>query len=293
MNVAFCINRLGLVGLGVTISSLISNCSNTEKLTLWFLCADITDKDKNHLRQLLASEEFCGDFHLIDFNPFFIFGSFPSLHGDWTPYGRLLLVDYISEDQVLYLDSDLVVELDVLELEHFNFKDYVLAAVGGGKFKYALGSKFYVNTLGFNPEWEYFNSGVLLLNLCKWREKQVKEICIEIANQSSAYLPSHDQSLLNIYCAGKFAKLPSSFNCEWFPDKPKPEISERMILHFVGSPKPWDPFGFIIHKGYQTWQKYLNKEWASAFIRVTPAYLGRAWKIRRSYIRCMRNKIVN
>src|SRR3954470_3769068 len=113
MNVAFCINRLGLVGLGAAVSSSIRNCTDTKKLKLWFLCSQITESDKIHLKHLLAYENFLGGSRFIDFDPYSIFGSFPSLHGDWTPYGRLLLVDYVQEDLVLYLDSDIVVELDV------------------------------------------------------------------------------------------------------------------------------------------------------------------------------------
>src|SRR6185437_5028327 len=103
---------------------------------VWFLCGNISCKNKNCLKRLLKSEGFLGSYHFIDFDPFSTFGSFPSLHGDWTTYGRLLLSDYINEDQALYLDSDLIVERDVLELNNFDFNHHVLAAVGGGRFKY-------------------------------------------------------------------------------------------------------------------------------------------------------------
>jgi len=293
MNLAFCINRMALPGLGATLSSLVRNCSDSKKLIAWFFCRGISDKNKNRLEQLLKSEEFLGGYRFIDFDPFSIFGSLPSLHGDWTTYGRLLLADYINEDRVLYLDADLIIERDILELGNFDLNHYVLAAVGGGRFKYALGNKFYINVLGLHSDLEYFNAGVLLLNLDEWRQKNVKEQCFRIGKQNSLDLPSHDQSLLNIYCAGNFAKLPSSFNCEWLADKPKPQVANKMILHFVGSPKPWDPFGFLIHNGYKTWLKYVDEEWASTFVKITPAYFERIWKIRHSYARSLRNKIIN
>jgi len=291
MNIAFCINRLGIIGLGVTISSLIRNCSKQGSLKIWFLCACLTPKEKNQIIKLLKSEHFSGNYDFIDFDPVFHFGTLSSLHGDWTAYGRLLLSDFIYSDQVLYLDSDLVVELDVLEVEDFNFNGHALAAVGGGRFRYTLGNKFYINKLGISPDVEYFNSGVLLFNLKEWRRSNIKERCLLIANKYPLELPSHDQSLLNLFCLGNFAKLPECFNCEWLAHLDKPNVASRMILHFVGSPKPWDPFGFILNNGYPIYREYLNSEWYAAFGGFTSSALGRAWNIRRSYLRCISSRI--
>jgi lipopolysaccharide biosynthesis glycosyltransferase len=292
MNIAFCNNRLGLIGLGVAVSSLIRNCSDTSKLKIWFLCAGQTKKDKSKIEMLLQLEAFQGNYYFIDFDPYLTFGSYSSLHGDWTSYGRLLLVDIIEEDEVLYLDSDLIIEVDVLLLNNFDFKGHFLAEVGGGRFKYTLGNKFYIEKLGLDPELEYFNAGVILLNLHEWRLKHIKEECFKIASQYPQELPSHDQSLLNIVCSGNFAKLPQSFNYEWPANGVKPDPSEKMILHFVGSPKPWDPFAFLIHNGYDTWHKYQHKNWGFRWREISNADFRRFWNIRRSYLRYFRNRIL-
>ena len=291
MNIAFCINNVALAGLGVTVSSLLQNCSNTQALKLWFFCAGLSEQEKNKIKNLLTVESFYGEFSLIDFDPKAQFGTFTPLHGDWTAYGRLLIGDFIHAEKVLYLDADLVVELDVLQIDDFNFDGYVLAAVSGGGFKYALGNKFYINKIGIPPDLDYFNSGVLLLNLPLWQSKKVKEKCLEIAKKYHTQLPSHDQSLLNIYCAGNFGRLPPSFNCIWLPIKPKPKISNKMILHFIGSPKPWAPFGFLLHNGYKTWKEYSKPEWSMINSTFTLSHLKRTWNIRRSYFRLIINRI--
>jgi lipopolysaccharide biosynthesis glycosyltransferase len=292
MNIAFCNNRLGIVGLRVTVISLIRNCSDPGKLKIWFLCAGYNEEDKRQLKELLEIEKYQGQYTLIDFDPYATFGSFNSLHGDWTSYGRLLLVDFIDQDQVLYLDSDLVIEKDVLIIDNFDFNGHFLAAVGGGKFKFTLGNHFYINKVGLSPELEYFNAGVLLLNLREWRLKHIKEECLKLARRFPLELPSHDQSLLNIICLGNFAKLPQSFNCEWSATKPKPNISEKMILHFVGSPKPWDPLASLIHNGYYDWSQYQPKDWVFKFSEVTVADLKRIWHIRKSYMRYFKDKLL-
>ncbi len=290
MNIAFCNNPIGLTGLQVTVSSLIQNCSDASRLTLWFLCAEHSDTDKKQIKDLLQYERFEGKYHILDFSPIATFGEFCSLHGDWTCYGRLLLADYIDADEVLYLDSDLVVETDVLILENFNLQEFCIAAVGGCEFRFTLGHKFYIEQLHISPDLEYFNDGVMLLNLRVWRERKMKEQCLEIARKYPMDLPSHDQSILNIICKGEFARLPAAFNCEWPANKAKPTVADLMVLHFVGSPKPWDPFASLIHKGAETWSNYRRTTTALGRYNLSPESLKRAWHIRRSYLRYLRDK---
>ena len=279
-----------MIGLQVTVSSLIRNCSEPSKLNLWFLCADHSATDKKLIEELLQFEKYNGKYHLVDFSPFETFGQFASLHGDWTCYGRLLLVDYVDADEVLYLDSDLVVETDVLELSSFDFQNQCLAAVPGCKFRYTLGHKFYIEQLHISPDLEYFNDGVMLLNLRLWREQHIKSKCLEIARNYPMALPSHDQSILNIICQGDFARLPAAFNCEWRANDDRPTVANRMILHFVGSPKPWDPFASYIHRGAETWSAYRRRNRDLGQYQLSPAALKRAWHIRRSYVRYLRDK---
>lgn len=294
MNIAFCINDSGLRGLAVTISSLIKNCSEPEKLKLWFWCAGLTEQTKEKIGEFILSIGYRISFKFVDFDPGKVFGSYRSLHGDWTTYGRLLVPDAIPGDQVLYLDSDLVVELDVLEIQNFKFnKNQFLAAVGGGCFQYTLGHKFYLNQLGISPDLEYFNAGVLLINLKVWRDANIKNKIFSIADQYGKELPSHDQSILNIICAGDFARLPSSFNCCWIADQPKPEISERMILHFIGAPKPWDPLGPFFHNGFRTWKRYHSNSSIFNKNKFTISELNRLWQLRRSYGRSVRNRLLH
>lgn len=291
MNVAFCINRLALIGFGVTVCSVIRNCSAPKKLKLYFLCAGLKNQQKADIRQLLASENFTGTHHFIDFDPIASFGSFRSLHGDWTTYGRLLLPELVNEDRILYLDSDLAVEVDVLDIEKFDFDGKALAAVHGGVLVDELEHNFYINKLKLTPNSQSFNAGILLFDLQQWRQKNLKEECLKVARLYPSELLSCDQALLNAVFAGRFAKLPASFNCTWLPYLLRPKTADKMILHFVGSPKPWDPLGFLIHNGYNVWKKYLNQNWASLYAGFTVSDVRRTWNIRKSYIRCINQKL--
>jgi lipopolysaccharide biosynthesis glycosyltransferase len=181
MNIAFCVNRLALIGLGVTISSLIRNCSDSGKLSIWFLGSDLTEKDKQNICKLLAAEKFNGKHHIIDINPKEEFGMFRSLYDDWTTYCKLLLPEIVTEERVLYLDADLAVELDVLDAEYFDLDGYAMGAVNGSKLKYVLDGTFIINEIGLSPETDYFNAGILLMDLQIWRSEKLKEKCLNIA----------------------------------------------------------------------------------------------------------------
>jgi lipopolysaccharide biosynthesis glycosyltransferase len=154
------------------------------------------------------------------------------------------------EDAVLYLDADLVVVLDMLSLEDFDFEGKALAAVNGGHIKFSLENIFFCNELAIKPELAVFNSGILLINLKLWREKDIKSQCLAFGSRYPDKLRASDQTILNALFAGNFAYLPGRYNTAWYANINRP-INKKAILHFVGSPKPWDIFGRYFHKGFR------------------------------------------
>lgn len=281
MYIAFNINRLAMIGLGVTLNSLLKNCSSPKKINIYILCADLNYDDKENIYRLLFGYGLT-NVQLIDFNAKENFGIFSSLQGDWTAYGRLLLQDYIPDDTVLYLDADLVIELDILSLENFDFKGKAIAAVDAGEMRYALDNPFLCNEIGFDPGVSVFNSGILLMNLKLWREKDIKTQCLVFGKRYAGKLISNDQTILNALFAGNFAFLAIEFNIPWYANVKRPD-GKIGILHFVGSPKPWDLFGRYLHKGFSVWESYLDSNWKKAYYNYDYNDFVRAWHIRRSY----------
>lgn len=290
MDIVFNVNRLGLEGLGATLTSLLRNCSDTRALKLHILCSDLSHGDKENISRLLMNENFGGTVTYIDINPKKIFGHLRSLHGDWTSYGRLLIPKIIDSDKALYLDADLVVGLDVLELSNFDFNGHLLGAVYGCAVKHTLDSSFLTNKLNWSPETGYFNAGVVLFNLKKWRAADVDSEWNDISSRHPLGLISHDQTILNAVCRGSFAHLPNAYNLPWYSHKEKPENAECGILHFVGSPKPWDFWGQYLHKGFHTWKTYNTPFWKNQYCRITSEKMKRTWKIRRSLAKGIKKK---
>ncbi len=282
MNILFSVNPLGLEGFGATLSSLIQHCATPNLLEFHIFCSGLSTKDKRNITLLLNFLSYQKEVRFIDFDARNEFGHLKSLHGDWTTYGRLLAGKYITSDTALYLDTDLIVSLDVMSLENFEFNGHLLAAVHGSTVTHSLEKKFLIDSLNIHPETSYFNAGVLLLNLKLWRESNMDTTWSAFAKKYAHELLAVDQTLLNALCQGKFVHLPLSFNTPWYAVEPKPENADSSIVHFVGSPKPWDMFGSLIHQGHTFWKFFNPYMWNSSYGALSAKRVLRFWKIRKS-----------
>ncbi|MGI4776890.1 MAG: glycosyltransferase family 8 protein [Janthinobacterium lividum] len=286
MNIVFNVNPLGLEGLGATVTSMVRNCTDSSRLVLNFLCSDLSGVDKSNIVKSLADAGFSGQTKFIDFDAEKEFGNLRSLHGDWTAYGRLLIPDVIAADRVLYLDADLSINLDVLELEKtVDLDGHFLAAVAGTTLKWALDGEFLKKSAGMDDDMPYFNSGVVYFNTQACRLDGAAAKWREFAALNRDGLVSHDQTVLNAYVKGDFVRLESRYNVPWVAGNDALEPTDNAIVHFIGAPKPWDLSGRWLHRGHAHWTRHQSSFWNNAYGRLTIGKLFRTWKIRRSIIK--------
>lgn len=169
-------------------------------------------------------------------------------------------------NQVLYLDSDIIVKGNINDLFSIDITEYYLAA----SFEYwiHLQNIRYKIRKDQNKEF-YFNSGVMLLNLRKMREDNISDKLWEY-KLNSAKTKLMDQECLNAVC--QRAVMPLSikwnFNPEFLCDDYIDDInkiyveeyknceqllSDVRIIHYVGkNDKPWV---YASAKMRQYWQR--------------------------------------
>lgn len=161
-----------------------------------------------------------------------------------TTYARLKTAEYLPSDidKILYLDIDLLVSHSLLPLWNTILDDFPLAACEDPFIEYSS----YKNMLGLNPQHKYFNAGVLLLNLKKWRELDIFNLAVSIIQGKE--LKYQDQDILNIIFENKVYYLDSRFN---FTRNHREQIKKQgnknpvittmpiAIYHYVGSRKAW------------------------------------------------------
>ena len=126
-------------------------------------------------------------------------------------YFRLFLDKLIPEhiNRVLYLDSDILVTGRIEELWATNLDDYVLAAVVD-----AIGDKDLSvrEKIGLANTSRYFNAGVLLIDLDRWRSERLGERALAFAIEHPELITWWDQCALNYAVDGRFKELAKDWN---------------------------------------------------------------------------------
>jgi lipopolysaccharide biosynthesis glycosyltransferase len=86
---------------------------------------------------------------------------------------------------------------------------------------------------------DYFNSGVMLMNLDYWREHRIAEKALAFANEHPEALVASDQCAINAVLHGRVKYLDPKWNCTLSNAK-KYNAANPVIVHYTGRRKPWD-----------------------------------------------------
>lgn len=172
-------------------------------------------------------------------------------------YARYFIADYIQEDKVLYLDSDLIVNTSLEKLFSIYLEEKSLAAVK--------------DTDGIT-----FNAGVLLINNKKWRQEKLKERLIEQSIVTMKEVEegrfehfNGDQTIFNQVLQDDWLELGRAYNLQvghdivalynnWqehlaFNDKP-------VVIHFTTYRKPWTTL--TANRYRDLWWEFHDLEWS-------------------------------
>jgi lipopolysaccharide biosynthesis glycosyltransferase len=164
-------------------------------------------------------------------------------------YYRLLMTSLLPHTitRALYLDSDIIINDRILDLLYTDISDYAFAAVPDPweNFKSSVRGKIHLKENA-----HYFNGGVLLLNLERWRSEKIGSRALEFVLSNPQSVTFHDQCALNHIIQGNFYVLNKRWNFQVghvksfseykFPSSARTQFSHAAIIHFTGDPKPWN-----------------------------------------------------
>ncbi|BAY13440.1 glycosyltransferase family 8 protein [Calothrix sp. NIES-2098] len=239
--------------LAVTVRSLVANIKSNRQICLFILDGGISKANKQKITQSLPREKVKIVWIAVDNTQFE--NLVLTRHLTVTAYYRLMITKFLNQDldKVIYLDTDMVVTGDLEELWNLDLGDnYALAVQDDVELYISMsdGLRNY-NELGICPDEKYFNSGLLVINLEKWRNENIGEKVIEYIRQNREYV-RNDQDGLNAVLAGKWRELhprwnqmPKIYNYSSWKESPFPEdiynqlLHQPYIIHFTNSPKPW------------------------------------------------------
>ena len=222
-------------------------------------------------------------------------------------YYRFFIHKVLPEvDKAIYLDADLLVLGDISEVYGVELGDAYAGVVidiwihlrcqeddvetetrSGFKL-----SAYIQDVLGVNRH-EYFNAGVLVLNLKKLRDSRMDERLLLFTKRFSP-LEFQDQDALNACFAGKVIFLDLAWNLVKdakviernildveFQNKVHEANLKPKIIHYTGKKKPWIVNALEYDYIKEWWGVYLNTGYANSFEQGKFESILRSEKLRR------------
>ena len=175
-----------------------------------------------------------------------LFKAFP-INNRWNQsiYYRYLIPTLLTNtNKALYLDGDILVFNDLSSFYHIDLNNKVIAGIQD-----YFEKKFLSRPL-FQDLTLYINSGVLLIDIDKWKEKNISQKLFETTAQYQDKIQYFDQDVINLVL--KKDILPVSFKYNALQGAYTP--FNKTIYHYSGKQKPWKTKKL----DYYEWYKYFD-----------------------------------
>ncbi len=260
--------------LGVSMVSLYENSRDMESIIVYILDSGITDVNKDKLESIcknynrdlpvwIKAKNICEELSMdveVD-------------RGSLSQYARLFVSRDLPADlhRVLYLDCDILINHSISELWNLELHGKTIGALMDAF------SKIYRININLRPNDIMFNSGVMLIDLGKWKELQIEEKLMKFIVEKHGKIQQGDQGALNAvlshdtYCfEPRFNSVTIYFDFSYDEmmvyrkpprfysrEQVKKAIDNPTIIHFTTSfmsRRPW--VKGCQHKYVSEWIKY-------------------------------------
>jgi lipopolysaccharide biosynthesis glycosyltransferase len=222
--------------LDVMLVSILENTKNPKRFHFFIIDGGISQQNKAHIKQDVEKRN--GQISFLDINSDIYTGLPNKAHISIAAYYRISIPELFDSSvrRVIYLDCDLIVKDDLQALWDIDLDEYAVGAVEN------ISSTTYKDT-GLEQA-DYFNSGVLVIDLEKWREQNIPEKVRKFR--------INDQCALNSVFRGHWKRLPVRWNQQSGLYRDSPQLARLTkegqaedaiwnpaIIHYVGWFKPW------------------------------------------------------
>jgi lipopolysaccharide biosynthesis glycosyltransferase len=232
--------------LAVMLRSMVQHLWRYPAVQVWVLDGGVSWRNKRRMAHSLPVGKV--ELHWVRPSHRQLRGAPVDGHVSICTYYRLIIAEMLplSISKVIYLDVDALVMGDIGELWDVELNKNVVSAVPqvGMTVSDPYGLAMY-EELGLPPDAPYFNAGVLLLDLARWRKMDLGRQALQFVAKYSGKLHFWDQAVLNGILAGAWGALDLKWNvCVghlWQGNVA--ELVEQpgtvSVMHFASSIKPW------------------------------------------------------
>ena len=260
--------------LGISMVSLYENSKDMESIAVYILDSGITDTNKKKLESIcktynralpvwIKAKNICKVLSMdvvID-------------RGSLSQYARLFVSGDLPADlhRVLYLDCDVLDNASIRELWNLDLHGKTIGALMDAF------SRQYRSNINLQPDDIMFNSGVMLIDLDKWKAQQIEEKLMKFIAGKRGKIQQGDQGALNAVLSHDTYCFEPRFNSvtiyydfsydEMLVYRKPPKFYDReeikkaadspVIIHFTTSflsRRPW--VEGCKHKYVDEWMKY-------------------------------------
>lgn len=265
MNIAYQSSNEFSVHTGISLFSLLYNNKDISNLNIYLLSNGISNDELDKIKNLVKSfdrklyiidlmERFNivkKKYNLMDFN-------------NINACAEMLPADIFSQevDEILLIDSDTIVDGSIKNIRPISFDQYVISAVPNYQFNYSYENLDSDSKKVIDKNGLYFNSGVVLYNLKKWRELNCDSLIINAIKETEDRSYFASQTILNLAIPKKYVHL-MSYKYNYFGFQYNKYIGQKIHQMYNENIKEIEEHPIILHyKGFfnRPWFKELNSK---------------------------------
>ena len=233
--------------LAVALNSLIENSSDENNYDIVVLSDNISRLHKEQILKLIEGRDNFSLRYIEVFNELNKLSfQFNNTQLSRATFMRLFVPRYFKNyHKIIYLDCDIVLQTDIANLYCQDISGYMVGAVrdvhvGEVSKSNSVFRDYVVNDLGLESAEDYFNAGVLMMNIDEVCKLYTSEDLFSLA--TSRKWNWEDQDVLNKISKGKVYYFPYNWNVFWVPNTSIQHLMEMNVNYSKALGNP-----FLIH----------------------------------------------
>ena len=294
INIGFTVDNKYVKYLAVTIISILKNSNNSEEFNFYILNdGNITQKNKSLLNKLKRIKHFNIKWVTVNTNDYVDQGT--NLREDITitTNYRFSLASVLPDiEKIIFLDADLIVQGSLSALWQLDIANYYMACC---PWLVEVQDREYNRKLDIPDEYLYTNTGVMLVNLNKWREDNVEKEFFINAKKYRSVCKFLDQDVLNItlykniyYLNQKWNFRPSIwFNLAYYKNNEYKEAFDNpQIIHWADPIKPWQKDTvkyFNVYRNYAKLTSFFKEIYKDIETEKRKIFISKLFSIKNNY----------
>lgn len=248
----------------VTLSSLVHHVNNKD-LNVYLITCGLSKANEAYIKKWSSVNSI--EVHLCHVDVHELDWLIP-YENAWSRFMFLkLYIPYVIPNEVrriLYLDVDILVTSSIAKLFELDIYDYALAAVED-----TPDCIMHKKRCGIPKESPYINSGVMVINMDKWRTAANANLFWTYIRNNTEKGGVNDQDVINTVFQNQICLLPLRYNvtnhCFGFHPNLLPVHLQQLedayyapiIIHFTNWNKPW--IGGTCHKFKSKWLEEMKR----------------------------------